>query len=170
MPKAGCFFCTILFFFFLTTVYSQPDYHSQDRCKEEDIPHYTAYRTSRSLHIDGRLDEPAWKKAPKSARFADLISGAATALDTRAAVLWDDQYLYVGYWLEEPDITATHTQRDALQRRFRDAGDGDVSRLESFEHGIHAPVMASARLGPRRVSQNYAPKLQRCQRLPESRR
>ncbi|HRP57902.1 carbohydrate-binding family 9-like protein [Agriterribacter sp.] len=54
------------------------------------------------------------KIAFRSNRFTDIISGAATCLDTRAAVLWDDQYLYVGYWIEEPFVTATHTQRDAL--------------------------------------------------------
>ena len=83
-------------------------------CKEEDIPRYTAYKISHAPVIDGKLDETIWKNASRSNRFTDLISGAATYLDTRAAVLWDDQYLYVGYWIEEPFITATHTQRDAL--------------------------------------------------------
>ena len=34
--------------------------------------------------------------------------------DTRAAVLWDDQYLYVGFWVEEPFVEAKLTERDSL--------------------------------------------------------
>lgn len=30
--------------------------------------------------------------------------------DTRAAVLWDDEHLYVGYWVEEPYVEATLTE------------------------------------------------------------
>lgn len=113
--KKMVWFPGILFFtLIISSAYSQPNYHHQDRCKEEDVPHYTAYKISSAPKIDGRLDEAIWKNAPRSNRFVDLISGASTYLDTRASVLWDDQYLYVGYWIEEPNITATHTQRDAL--------------------------------------------------------
>ncbi|MBX3240232.1 MAG: carbohydrate-binding family 9-like protein [Chitinophagaceae bacterium] len=100
-------------FLFSVTAISQPNYKSQDVCKEDDTPQYTAYRTGKPPKIDGKLNETVWKKAARSNAFVDLISGAKTHLDTRAAVLWDDRYLYVGYWVEEPDITATHTVRDA---------------------------------------------------------
>lgn len=82
-------------------------------CNEDQIPHYTAYRAKTPLRIDGRLDEVDWKNAPQSPRFRDLISGAETIHDTRAAVLWDDDYLYVAYWIEEPDLQASLTERDA---------------------------------------------------------
>ena len=65
MRKPEFFLGTVLSTFFLNAIYSQPNYHSQDRCKEEDIPHYTAYKISGPLKIDGRLDEPVWKNAPK---------------------------------------------------------------------------------------------------------
>ncbi len=83
-------------------------------CPEEKIPHYTAYRISGPLQIDGRLDEDSWKLAPRSSRFVDLMSGQPTIHDTRTAVLWDDDYLYVGFWVEEPQVTATLTERDSL--------------------------------------------------------
>lgn len=92
----------------------QPDYRRQQVCKDEDVPRYTAQKIKPAPVIDGRLDDAVWKNAVRSSSFVDLISGASTQLDTRAAVLWDDQYLYVGYWVEEPQVTATHTQRDAL--------------------------------------------------------
>lgn len=82
-------------------------------CAVRDIPHYTAYRASGPVHVDGRLDESAWTSAPRSVRFVDLVSGGRTRYDTRAALLWDDGTLYVGYWVEEPDVTATLTERDA---------------------------------------------------------
>ena len=83
-------------------------------CAEKDIPHYTAYR----------LKEPDKRRrcsqgnqlagsAPRSSRFVDLISGQPTLYDTRAALLWDDNRLYVGYWVEEPNVAATLTERDS---------------------------------------------------------
>lgn len=78
------------------------------------IARYTAYRALEPLTIDGRLDEPSWQLAPRSPRFVDLINGRRPIHDTRAAVLWDDTYLYVGFWIEEPFVTASFTERDAL--------------------------------------------------------
>jgi hypothetical protein len=94
-------------------VYGQRIQKSETRCKEEDIPHYTAHKISGTPVIDGKLDEDSWKNATRSNPFKDLVSGADTYLNTHAAVLWDDQNLYVGYWIEEPHVTATLTRRDA---------------------------------------------------------
>jgi len=82
-------------------------------CAENEIPQYTAYRTAVKPQIDGRLDETVWQNAPRSPSFRDLISGTETIHDTRAALLWDEEYLYVAYWIEEPDLQATLTERDA---------------------------------------------------------
>lgn len=81
---------------------------------EERIAHYTAYRVPEPLKIDGRLDEESWRLAPRSPRFVDLVTGRPTIHDTRAAVLWDDTCLYVGFWVEEPFVQATLTERDSL--------------------------------------------------------
>src|SRR3982750_884319 len=80
---------------------------------EARIASYTARRASSPPVIDGRLDEAAWQQAERSPRFADLVGGHPGVHDTRAAVLWDDTYLYVGYWIEEPFVAATLTERDA---------------------------------------------------------
>ena len=105
-----------IFLFFVCTesaVYGQSDHKKTDRCREEDIPHYTAHKISDTPTIDGKLDEDFWKNAPRSTPFVDLVSGKNAYLNTHASVLWDDQNLYVGYWIEEPHVTATLTQRDA---------------------------------------------------------
>ncbi len=81
---------------------------------DDKVARYTAYRVDAPLHIDGLLDETAWQLAPRSPRFVDLVSGGDAIHDTRAAVLWDDDYLYVGYWVEEPVVAASLTERDSL--------------------------------------------------------
>lgn len=80
---------------------------------EEKIAHYTAQRTAGVIQVDGRLNEDSWVAAQRSPRFVDLIYGEPTVHDTRAAVLWDDIYLYIGFWVEEPLINAQLTERDA---------------------------------------------------------
>jgi hypothetical protein len=79
---------------------------------EDKIAAYTAYRADGPIEIDGHLNEASWQRAPRSPRFSDLVRGRPGIHDTRAAVLWDDDNLYVGYWIEEPFVEATLTQRD----------------------------------------------------------
>jgi hypothetical protein len=83
-------------------------------CHERELARYTCHRTPHKLVIDGRLDKAAWKKAPQSSRFVDLVSGVPGFLDTRMAALWDDEYLYVAFWVSEPNIQAKLAERDAL--------------------------------------------------------
>jgi hypothetical protein len=83
-------------------------------CSEEDVAHYICYRTREPLTVDGRLTEAAWQKAPKSPRFVDMVTGDPAFLDTRAAALWDDQNLYISFWVEEPFVEARLTERDSL--------------------------------------------------------
>ncbi|SRR5581483_3176669 len=82
-------------------------------CPENEIAHYTAYHIREPIHIDGRLDEPAWQRAPRSPRFVDIISGKPGLHDTRASVLWDDENLYVGYRVQEPFVHAKYTTNNS---------------------------------------------------------
>ena len=75
---------------------------------------YIAYRTKEKLKIDGRLDEESWKLAPNSPRFVDIITGKPAFYDTRSAVLWDDEYLYIGFWVEEPFVRAKLKERNSI--------------------------------------------------------
>jgi hypothetical protein len=83
-------------------------------CKEEDIPHYIAYQVKSPPVIDGKLDEDCWTNSNRSASFKDLVYATNTHLDTRAAVRWDNGFLYIAYWIQEPDLKASHTKRDAF--------------------------------------------------------
>ena len=55
-----------------------------------------------------------WQAADQSPRFTDMVTGEPGFYDTRAAALWDDEYLYVGFRAEEPFVRATLTERDSL--------------------------------------------------------
>lgn len=112
---------------------------SQDfPCKDENIPHYIAYASDEAPVIDGKLNEKVWQTATRSRPFVDLVHGTATHLDTRAAVVWDDNYLYVGYWLEEPNVQATLTERDAPIYKDNDAELFIAGRDGYYEFEINA--------------------------------
>lgn len=77
---------------------------------------YECYWATTPIHIDGKLDDPAWKAAAWTTDFVD-IEGSAKPLPrfrTRTKLLWDDKYLYIGAELEEPDVKATLTQHDSV--------------------------------------------------------
>ncbi|MAR12049.1 MAG: hypothetical protein CL681_28395 [Blastopirellula sp.] len=78
----------------------------------KQIPRLDAVRARGAIQVDGKLDEVSWQKAPKSKRFVDLIRGGKTLHNTQASVVWDDEYLYVGFWVEEPLVRAKYTKRD----------------------------------------------------------
>ncbi|MFC1526734.1 carbohydrate-binding family 9-like protein [Candidatus Latescibacterota bacterium] len=90
-------------------------------CDPDAIERYTAHQIAEPIAVDGRLSEAAWLAAPRSPRFEDLISGRVPIHDTRAAVLWDSDNLYIGFWLEEPDVQASLTERDDLIYENNDA-------------------------------------------------
>ena len=83
-------------------------------CPQNEIARYTAQRAAGPITVDGKLDEPSWKSAAVSPRFVDILTGGPVIHDTRAAVLWDDQYLYVSYRVEEPFVHATFTNHNDL--------------------------------------------------------
>ena len=116
----------------------QADTLKHPPCIEEEIPHYKAYRVNKAPKLDGRLDDEVWQHVPKSPRFRDLINGGPTIHDTRAAVLWDDDYLYVAYWIEEPNVQATLTERDDLIYQNNDVEFFIAGRDSYYEFEINS--------------------------------
>jgi hypothetical protein len=77
---------------------------------------YDCHRARAPIRVDGKLDEPAWEAAAWTSDFVD-IEGArkpAPRFRTRAKILWDDEYLYVGAELQEPNVSATLTKHDSV--------------------------------------------------------
>ena len=79
-------------------------------------PSYVCYRAPQPLTVDGKLDDPVWKKAAWTELFADIEGSLKPKprFKTHAKMLWDDEYFYIGAELEETDIWATLTQRDSI--------------------------------------------------------
>jgi hypothetical protein len=104
---------------------------------------YVSYRTTEPITIDGKLDEKAWQAAPWTDAFVD-IEGDLKPLprhQTRAKMLWDDQYFYVAAHLEEPHVWGTLTQHDAVifqDNDFEIFIDPDGDNHEYYEIEINA--------------------------------
>jgi hypothetical protein len=75
---------------------------------------YRCLRTASPIGIDGDLTKEPWKRVLRSPRFGDMVSGEPGYFDTRAAALWDEQNLYLAFWIEEPFVEAALTERDSL--------------------------------------------------------
>lgn len=76
------------------------------------IPKVEIKRAASRIVIDGKLDDKAWSGA-NSVELTfpwDYQTGAKQK--TVARLLWDDQYLYVGYDCEDADIVAHFDRRD----------------------------------------------------------
>jgi Carbohydrate family 9 binding domain-like len=101
---------------------------------------YVALHRDGALAVDGRLDDPAWAKAPWSADFTDIEGDVRPAprFRTRMKMLYDSVYWYIGAELEEPDLRATIRQRDAVIFHDNDFElfvdpDGDTHRYVELE-------------------------------------
>lgn len=89
-------------------------------CDSTTIPNYTAKATEEEIVIDGYLGEETWQSIEKSSNFRDLINGSDTRYETKVALSWDAENLYVAYWVEEPNLQASLTERDAPIYRDND--------------------------------------------------
>lgn len=66
---------------------------------------YECRKIASKIVIDGKPDEWAWRKAP-SIPFTGYVTNESAPYPTSAKLLWDDEYLYVAYFFDEPDIRA----------------------------------------------------------------
>ncbi|HEX3480602.1 MAG TPA: DUF5916 domain-containing protein, partial [Kofleriaceae bacterium] len=76
-----------------------------------------ATRRTGAIAVDGRLDEATWQAAPKHSGFIQRFPQDATppSVDTRFAIVYDDDAIYVGVWADDPQpdlIRALLTRRD----------------------------------------------------------
>jgi len=104
---------------------------------------YVCYRSDTPLKIDGKLEEPIWEQAAWTEAFVDIQGPAKPAprFLTRAKMLWDDNYFYMGAEMEEPDVWATLTNRDAIifyDNDFEVFVDPDGDTHEYYELEVNA--------------------------------
>jgi hypothetical protein len=93
--------------------------------------------TGQAITIDGRLDDPPWANAATAGPFVDVRTGNENPSLTpqgTAKLLWDDQYLYVGFDVRDrtikggfpPDAKDPHLwERDTVEIMADPDGDGD---------------------------------------------
>jgi hypothetical protein len=104
---------------------------------------YVCQRTNQPPSLDGSLDGPAWARARWTDDFVDIQGRSLPKprFRTRAKLLWDDRYLYIGAELREPDVWATLTQHDSVifhDNDFEVFLDPHGNGVEYFEFEINA--------------------------------
>lgn len=75
-------------------------------------PETTARRLRGGIQLDGRLEEPAWHDAPAIQRLVVNYEDRPASETTIVKVLYDDRYLYVGIWGEEPNPAGLTAKAD----------------------------------------------------------
>ncbi|MBT4501522.1 MAG: carbohydrate-binding family 9-like protein [Gemmatimonadetes bacterium] len=71
------------------------------------VVRYECRRTEIPIIVDGKLDEEVWQRVEWSQPFQHIVTGEEASVETRVALLWDDEFLYVGYKVENHDVRGT---------------------------------------------------------------
>lgn len=103
-------------------------------------PQYICKKTNKKFELDGNINKPFWDDAPWSSDFVDIEGDLKPkpSKKTRFKMLWDDDYLYFGAYMEEDSIWATLTERDSVIFHDNDFEifidpDGDTHNYYEFE-------------------------------------
>lgn len=84
---------------------------------EPSIPKtYNIFKTTKAPTIDGKIGRGEWKNARWTDEFVDISDSInpIPKFKTKCKMLWDDEYLYIAAYLEEPDLWATLKNHDNI--------------------------------------------------------
>lgn len=72
---------------------------------------YVAYKAANGSlpTLDGRLDEPFWEEVPFTNDFIDISTTTIPKFITKAKIRWDDDWVYVGGYIQETAVWANIT-------------------------------------------------------------
>jgi hypothetical protein len=125
----------------------------------QPLPSYQIFRTAGRIVIDGKLDEPAWRQAPAVGDFHFNWWTAGEKEQTVAKILWDDDYLYVGYYCLDKHIAAEVVERhgpvslDDSVEIFISPNPAKIRNYHGFEMNVIGTMLNSLRAdwytGPR---------------------
>ncbi len=76
------------------------------------IPSVDVRRAAQAPTIDGKLDDEAWRAAQPVTLLFPWSSQTGAKQKTTVRLLWDDQYLYLGYACDDTDIVALYEAHD----------------------------------------------------------
>lgn len=71
---------------------------------------YIAYYSSTPPTLDGNLNEKFWEEVEYTEAFADISTNIKPKYETRAKVRYNDEYIFIGAMIEEPNIWANITE------------------------------------------------------------
>ena len=79
----------------------------------DEVPVYSARRAIDAIHIDGTLDEASWTRASRARGFRHIYDPARPSkYPTEAAIVWDDDNLYVAFDCTDIEPWGTKENRD----------------------------------------------------------
>ena len=87
------------------------------------LPESKAMRATGRIHLDGKLDEPAWASAPVTDVFTqkDPLEGQPASQKTEVRVVYDDDALYVGARLAHSRFALCRNSRSVHSESTRNA-------------------------------------------------
>lgn len=108
------------------------------------IPEYKTPRTAKPPTIDGKLDDAAWRAAPE-VTLTGSYDGRPVTRKTTARMLWDDQFIYVAFDCEDPDVWGTKRNKDddiynedAAEVFFNPSGDlANYNEVQVSPHNVN---------------------------------
>jgi len=98
--KKHCVLSLVIIFLFTIAVFGA------------DKPVYEVSKTSSPINIDGVINEPVWEKTQPVGAFLNGFDGTETAIKTEGKILYDDEFLYFAFTLEDSNIWSTMRNRD----------------------------------------------------------
>jgi hypothetical protein len=112
-------------------------------------PHIRAVRTTERPVIDGKLDDPAWRRAIPSSTFTQHFpdEGAPPSERTEVRILYDDDALYIGITADQVHVPVVKRlmRRDTQQQSDSVWLDIDSRRdgVSAFHFGVNAAGVLS---------------------------
>mmetsp|Transcript_23303 Transcript_23303/g.50476 ORF Transcript_23303/g.50476 Transcript_23303/m.50476 type:complete len:386 (+) Transcript_23303:56-1213(+) len=94
-----------------------------------------------AVTIDGNLDKPFWNDVEWSEDFVDIATDTTPKFRTKVKMRWDDDFLYVGAYMEETDVWGTLTEHNSVifhDNDFEVFVDADGSNHNYKEFEINA--------------------------------
>eukprot|EP00584_Thalassiosira_punctigera_P022757 CAMPEP_0172575578 /NCGR_PEP_ID=MMETSP1067-20121228/137283_1 /TAXON_ID=265564 ORGANISM="Thalassiosira punctigera, Strain Tpunct2005C2" /NCGR_SAMPLE_ID=MMETSP1067 /ASSEMBLY_ACC=CAM_ASM_000444 /LENGTH=381 /DNA_ID=CAMNT_0013368229 /DNA_START=40 /DNA_END=1185 /DNA_ORIENTATION=+ len=105
-------------------------------------PDSSSQSVSPAVTIDGNLDKPFWNDVGWSEDFVDIATETPPKFRTRVKMRWDDEFLYVGAYMQETDVWGTLTEHNSVIYHDNDFEvfvdtDGTNHNYKEFEINAH---------------------------------
>jgi len=121
---------------------------SENNDPDVNTKNTVAVRTSTPPKIDGRLDDVAWQNATVAGDFIQYtpVSGKAATLNTEVRVVYDDNAIYFGAFMHDPNPDSIYTdlgKRDSDRNINADVFSIDICPYNDGINGYSFKISAS---------------------------